>query len=301
MASNQSVHQSLRLKVTDACNLSCRFCHKEGGSKSTPVTISQVRQIADFASRNGFGSIHLTGGEPTLHSDLDLLVKEVKKYDLVCALTTNGQFDYKLLTVLRDAGLDSLNFSVHTVRPSAWSQIQKNVDKQIAAFKISHTLVNIEEAVKLGFLVKINTVVGDDPELAIEVVNALSQTGVHIRLLDVLGSRISKMNIQKVLNHFRAKKTMKTRNPYSSKACTYYRLFNGETIVTKILRLYRLPLLCEGCQLKCLEGFYGLRIESDGDDIYVRLCLQRNDSQARMKLEQFVCSDMLTEITKISQ
>lgn len=99
------------LEITSRCNLSCSFCFAEAGECSTTPDPSadMVRQwIADIANK-GNAFLQLSGGEPTMRSDLPELVRYAKERG--CAyvqLNSNGlrlAQDESLVHELAEAGL----------------------------------------------------------------------------------------------------------------------------------------------------------------------------------------------------
>lgn len=286
----------LRVKVTNGCNMSCFFCHHEGGHNATPMSIEQIRTLAQFAYQNGFTKIHLTGGEPTIHPQLLEIVKIIKSYGLTCSLTTNGQFQPNLLDKLQDAGLDSCNFSFHTIRPEMWAQIQQHGNIQYSQKQIDGLINNIRKSQEIGIFTKVNIVVGEDSSLTLEVIELISSMNIEIRLLDILGNKKSIENIHLILRELGAKE-VETIYYFNSSDQKIVYSTNLGSITVKSIGNRRLRSVCEGCQLPCLEGFYNTRVEAENEKINIRLCLQRNDSPAVIELSKFAKSAQLAEIT----
>lgn len=80
---------------TQGCNLRCPFCHN-GHLVTKPGKIADnyipKEVLLDFlADRTSFlDALVISGGEPTLHSGLPELIKEVKKLGYLIKLDTNG-------------------------------------------------------------------------------------------------------------------------------------------------------------------------------------------------------------------
>lgn len=66
---------TLMLHLTGRCNLRCRHCYMEGGPdrRDELATGPLLDAIAD-APGLGVGALYLTGGEPTLHPDIDMVL-----------------------------------------------------------------------------------------------------------------------------------------------------------------------------------------------------------------------------------
>ena len=90
--------QSLRVSVTDRCNLRCSYCMPEKDylwmQKETLLNFKEITRLVDIFSTLGVSRIRLTGGEPLLRKQLPNLVKNIASFSLIkdIALTTNGVF-----------------------------------------------------------------------------------------------------------------------------------------------------------------------------------------------------------------
>ena len=75
------------------CNFRCPFCHNmdlvTGLKDIEPVPAEDV--MKHLRSRSGvIDGVCITGGEPTLQSDLDRLIRSIKDLGLLVKLDTNG-------------------------------------------------------------------------------------------------------------------------------------------------------------------------------------------------------------------
>src|SRR5436190_11858799 len=88
--------RSLRISVTDRCNLRCQYCMPEPEYAWLPresiLDFEEIARLADVFVSLGADRVRLTGGEPLLRRDLprliELLARQPGIRDL--ALTTNG-------------------------------------------------------------------------------------------------------------------------------------------------------------------------------------------------------------------
>src|SRR5437879_11931882 len=114
---------SLRLSVTDRCNLRCRYCMPEDDYAWLPrtsiLTFEEIARLVGVFAGLGVHKVRLTGGEPLLRHDLptlaQMLARDSRVTDL--ALTTNGLLLAKHAAELRRAGLGRGTVSLHTLRP----------------------------------------------------------------------------------------------------------------------------------------------------------------------------------------
>jgi pyruvate formate lyase activating enzyme len=90
---------------TYGCNFRCRFCHNPElviGPRPTGITIETVLDHLK-KNRNVLDGVCITGGEPTLHRDLDSFIAKVKNLKLKVKLDSNGS-NPSMLKMLIDSG-----------------------------------------------------------------------------------------------------------------------------------------------------------------------------------------------------
>jgi cyclic pyranopterin phosphate synthase len=152
------VHDSLRLSVTDRCNIRCFYCMPEND-----VKFEHRREILDFeeiercvriAVGLGIRKLRVTGGEPLLRRDLPILIARLAAIpgleDL--ALTTNGVLLDELAEPLHAAGLRRLNVHIDTLDRARFLQITRRDE-------LDRVLRGLEAAKRAGFeRIKLNAV-----------------------------------------------------------------------------------------------------------------------------------------------
>lgn len=104
--------------VTYRCNATCSFC--DIWEKPSPyVTLDNVRQNLKDLKRLGVKVIDFTGGEPLLHRELHLLLKEAKQLGFITTVTSNGLLypsrsqDLKGLIDMLHFSLDAADAATH--------------------------------------------------------------------------------------------------------------------------------------------------------------------------------------------
>src|SRR6185295_2498833 len=103
--------RSLRLSVTDRCNLRCQYCMPEQDYVWLPrealLTFEELERLVALFTNLGVTEVRLTGGEPLLRQDLPVLVRMLAANPDIrdLALTTNGVLLAEQAKPLRDAGL----------------------------------------------------------------------------------------------------------------------------------------------------------------------------------------------------
>ena len=146
----------LRLSVTDLCNLRCRYCMPDGVEKlerEAVLTYEEFLRLAALFARCGIDTVRVTGGEPLVRKNVAQLVAGLKETPGIrrVTLTTNAVLLAEQLPALLDAGLDSVNISLDTLRPEVFRQITARDD--FAAVQ-----VGLQAALQSGLPVKLNCV-----------------------------------------------------------------------------------------------------------------------------------------------
>jgi cyclic pyranopterin phosphate synthase len=132
--------RTLRISVTDHCNLRCVYCMPEEGMQWLPredlLTYEEFAEVARAALTFGIDEFKLTGGEPLVRKDLDRLVRMLRALPGTreVSLTTNGLLLERYAHALRDAGLDRVTVSMDTLDPDRFRQITRTGDlRQVLA------------------------------------------------------------------------------------------------------------------------------------------------------------------------
>ena len=149
---------SLRITLTNRCNVNCLYCHHDGMVKShDEMTADELYTICKIAKKIGVRKIRLSGGEPLLKKDIVEIVEKIASLDFKdISMTTNGILLEKYAQDLKDAGLDRVNVSLDTLNRETFEFITKKDYLEDAKR-------GILKAVEVGlYPVKINMVIMKD-------------------------------------------------------------------------------------------------------------------------------------------
>ena len=149
---------SLRITLTNRCNVNCLYCHHDGMVKSKDeMTADELYTICKIAKKIGVRKIRLSGGEPLLKNDIVEIVERIASLDFKdISMTTNGILLEKYAQKLKDAGLDRVNVSLDTLNRETFEFITKKDYLEDAKN-------GILKAVEVGlYPVKINMVIMKD-------------------------------------------------------------------------------------------------------------------------------------------
>ena len=123
---------SLRLSVTDRCNLRCSYCMPEADYAWLPradiLRFEEVERLLDVFLDLGVRKVRLTGGEPLLRKSLARLVGKIAARPRVedLALTTNGLLLARQAEDLRAAGLHRVTVSLDTLRHDRFRDLTRH-------------------------------------------------------------------------------------------------------------------------------------------------------------------------------
>ena len=160
--------RDLRISVTDRCNFRCTYCMpKEVFDQNYPylshkelLSFEEITRLSSIFSTLGVEKIRLTGGEPLLRKNLEILIEMLSKIrsaegkSLDLTLTTNGSILRKKAAALKAAGLQRLTVSLDGLNDDIFKKMN-DVD-----FPVSDVLDGIKAAQEVGFEnIKVNMVV----------------------------------------------------------------------------------------------------------------------------------------------
>ncbi len=149
---------SLRLSVTDRCNLRCLYCMPEAEYSWLPktdiLTFEEIVRLTKVFVGLGVRRVRLTGGEPLLRRDLPALVAQLAAIDGVedLALTTNGVLLADQAEALRAAGLQRITVSLDTLDRDTFVRLTR-------ADELGRVRSGLEAAARVFPGFKIDTVV----------------------------------------------------------------------------------------------------------------------------------------------
>ncbi|MBD0712313.1 molybdenum cofactor biosynthesis enzyme [Streptomyces sp. CBMA291] len=279
--------RTLRIKVIDACGMTCTFCHNEG----TPVTSdNHADHVGEFvaAGRSGrvsiylatngarfitapvfpdhtfrsalaqlrdaldFDEIHLTGGEPTLHPHLAQIVAVSRSVGCKVSVTSNGENGARILPGCAAAGEDHVNFSIFGTTAEELAQVQNSRygSRSLAGRKIDALEDSITLSLDLGLDARANVVIPNRHHVR-RVHRLLEKHSpkLSVRVLSSLADGQESLDaIELLLDEMQARPTEVRLIAGTSGFRIGYQLPDSRTLFVKHIRSLRLPETCAGCQ-----------------------------------------------------
>ena len=164
---NRRLHD-LRISVTDRCNFRCVYCmpksifdkdyaflpHKD------LLSFEEIEQVAKQFVALGVEKIRLTGGEPLLRKNIEILIEQLARLRtpsgkaVEITLTTNGTLLPKKAKTLKDAGLSRVTVSLDAIDDIVFKRMND------VEFSVNQVLHGIQAAHEAGLgPIKVNMVV----------------------------------------------------------------------------------------------------------------------------------------------
>ncbi|WP_208377915.1 GTP 3',8-cyclase MoaA [Helicobacter pylori] len=223
----------IRVSVTKQCNFRCQYC-----MPTTPLDffddeellpLDNVLEFLKIAIDEGVKKIRITGGEPLLRKGLDEFIAKLHAYnkEVALVLSTNGFLLKKMAKGLKDAGLSRVNVSLDSLKSDRVLKIsQKDA--------LKNALEGIEESLKVGLKLKLNTVVmkGVNDDEILELLEYAKNRSIQIRYIEFMENTHAKdlvkgLKEEEILDLIAQKyKIIETENPKQGSS-KIYTLENG--------------------------------------------------------------------------
>ena len=189
--------RDLRISVTDRCNFRCSYCMpKEVFDKdyaylpqSALLSFEEITRIARQFVAHGLQKIRLTGGEPLLRKNLEVLITQLAALrttdgaPLDITLTTTGSLLARKAQALKDAGLQRVTVSLDGLDDAVFKKMN-DVD-----FPVADVLAGIAAAQAVGLgPIKVNMVVkrGTNDHEIVPMARHFQGSGVVLRFIEYM-------------------------------------------------------------------------------------------------------------------
>jgi len=183
--------RDLRISVTDRCNFRCVYCMPKEvfgrDHRFLPrrelLTFEEIERAASVFVALGVHKLRITGGEPLLRRDLEILIGRLAALgDLDVTLTTNGALLASKAGALAQAGLSRVTVSLDSLDDEVF-RAMNDVD-----FPVARVLAGIDAAAGAGLPVKVNVVVkrGLNEDSVLEIARRFRGTGHAVRFIEFM-------------------------------------------------------------------------------------------------------------------
>ena len=186
--------RDLRISVTDRCNFRCGYCMPKEVfnskyqflARDDLLSFEEISRVAALFAKQGVRKIRLTGGEPLLRKNLEVLVAELASIDGIedISLTTNAS----ILTLdkakaLKEAGLHRITVSLDALDDPTFKKMNA------MDVPVSQVLEGIDNAQAAGLgPVKVNAVIckGVNDHAVLQMAKHFHGSGHILRFIEYM-------------------------------------------------------------------------------------------------------------------
>ena len=177
--------KDLRISITSACNMACSYCHNEGCSFISQLSIEQVKYIVKESMCYGVKSIKITGGEPLLHPDVYEICRHIKSHynGIILGINTNGIERNKILYLVQEKLVDRIVFGIDLFD----GVISKNSTIGLPSKTILDTVLAVK---RLNSAVEIDMVFNNDYENLLYMIQWCLKNKVILKVLEIIDDQV---------------------------------------------------------------------------------------------------------------
>lgn len=151
------LHTYLSIAVTNRCNMRCLYCSPNNGpfGEEQYLTFDEVEHLAALFVKLGVRTIRLTGGEPLLRKNIELLAYRLARLEGLKGLTlaTNGITLHQKVAALKLAGVHGISIKLDSLRNSRHRAMSSH-------YGYDEVIRSICEVLRIGFpVLSVNTVI----------------------------------------------------------------------------------------------------------------------------------------------
>ncbi len=175
----------LRIGVTDRCNLRCRYCMPEEGidfaHRNDILSYEEIIRISKLFSKLGVEKVRLTGGEPFVRKDIDILLSSLSTLFDKVHITTNATLLSGYIDLLKNINVSGLNISIDSLDRDRFFMITRRDSFDVV-------MNNILKCIELKIPVKLNMVVmkGVNDMEVIDFVKFGLHHNVEVRFIEAM-------------------------------------------------------------------------------------------------------------------
>ncbi len=240
------------------------------------LTADELERIVRAATEVGVRKVKLSGGEPTLRRDALEIVRRLRLHLEELSMTTNGSLLTQLALPLRQAGLDRINVSLHTLRRETYRAIT-GVDV------LPKVLEGLDAALTAGFTqVKINVVLlkGINESEVWNLMDFAAEKGAALQIIELQGPLHQLeassfweryVPVRRLEEKLRRLGVLVGKNELHDRP-RYCIPANGSSVVVELVGPMFNPSFCNGC--------YRIRLTTDGR---VKTCLFDERAEVNLK------------------
>ena len=193
-------HTYLLISLTELCNLRCTYCMPSEGIQLSPkshiMTYDEVYEIAKTFVDNGVTKIRLTGGEPLVRRDVDVILKKLSTLPVKLSITSNAVIIDRFIETLKTCNIQNINVSLDSLNAEKLNQITSRNE-------FEKVYKNIRLLIAEGFNVKLNVVLikGFNDNEIIDFINLTKTLPISVRFIEFMPFDGNQWNKAKMVSY----------------------------------------------------------------------------------------------------
>lgn len=162
--------------ITHACNFNCIHCYENAGKKdNNELSTEEIFDGIDKLANLGVAALAFSGGEPSIHPDINKIIKYAKDKGMHVSMATNGYIysDYEKVQELKNLGLNFVQISLDGLNPKTHDEF-----RQVPG-SWEHAVQAIKNFIKAGIYTGVSTTVTQkNKEEVPEMIKFLNDLGI---------------------------------------------------------------------------------------------------------------------------
>lgn len=193
-------HTYLRVSLTELCNLRCTYCMPADGIQLSPkshiMNFDEIYEIVKLFVGHGVSKVRLTGGEPLVRKDVEVILRKLATLPVELSMTTNAVLVDRYIDVLKECGIMNLNVSLDSLDAEKFNIITRR-DNFEKVFQNIHLLI------RQGFNVKLNVVLmkGFNEDEIIDFINLTKELDINVRFIEFMPFDGNAWNKEKLVSY----------------------------------------------------------------------------------------------------